>query len=304
MSTIIGLIGCGRWGKLVLRDLVACGAEVHVACRNLDHRRIARSTGAASIVDGLEELPAVDGYVVVTPTSTHGDVLFALMPTGKPIFVEKPMTADIDSARKIAEMGEGQVFVMDKWRYHSGVEAMRSHIAAGAIGKLHGLRLQRWSKGHDYSDVSPHWILTPHDLSIADHILGQLPPLADARALISANPMLGFTAELRGDGPIVVTLDIGVANAEHSRRVIAIGDKGVIELRGGYETSLFLRQGPVADPGHDVGTIPFAETMPLLTEIREFLDFLSGGPAPLANARKGYEIVERVSEIDMMIGAQ
>lgn len=298
MTAMIGLIGCGRWGKLVLRDLVACGAQVHVACADAGNRAAARSSGAASVVDRWDDLPAVDGYVVVTPTSTNGDLLLALMPAGKPIFVEKPMTADVDSARRIADNDRDQVFVMDKWRYHSGIETMRARIAAGAIGPLRGLRLQRWSKGHDYADVSPLWILAPHDLSIADHILGYLPPLDDARAIIGAAPDLGFTAELGGAGRVFVTLDIGVASVEHARRVTAIGEDGVMELRGGYETSLFVRRGPVSEPGQDIDTIPFAETMPLLTEIRGFLDFLDGGPAPLAGARKGCEIVERIAEIE------
>ncbi|QLC25232.1 Gfo/Idh/MocA family oxidoreductase [Parasphingopyxis algicola] len=298
MTATIGLIGCGRWGKLVLRDLVACGAEVHVVCASSGNQAIAQRAGAASIVENLKELPPVDGYVVVTPTSTHGDIVLALMPRGKPIFVEKPLTADVDSARQIAEDDDGQVFVMDKWRYHSGVEAVRAQIAAGAIGRLRGLRLQRWSNGHEYADVSPLWILAPHDLSIADHILGYLPPLDDARAVIRAEPQLGFTAELGGTGPVSVTLDIGVANVEHARRVAAVGENGVMELRGGYETCLFVRRGPVAEPGQDVDTIPFPDTMPLLTEVRGFLDFLDGGPPPLADARKGCAIVEHMAEIE------
>ncbi|WP_299324159.1 Gfo/Idh/MocA family oxidoreductase [Parasphingopyxis sp.] len=301
-DVVIGLVGCGRWGKLVLRDLIACGARVHVACRNPAHRGIAEETGAASIVDHWQDLPEVDGYVVVTPTKTHSEIVLALMPFGKPIFVEKPMTADVAGARKIREADTGKVFVMDKWRYHSGVEAMRAEIAAGTIGTLLGLRFQRWSSGHSYADVSPFWILAPHDLSIADHILGTVPPLDSAEAIVAAQPDLGCTAVLKTEGGPTVTLDIGVCSAEHLRRVTAIGEQGILELRGGYDTSLFVRRNPVAAPGGDVETIAFADTMPLLTEIQGFVDHIKGGPPPLAGAEKGCIIVERLAEIDAMVG--
>lgn len=294
----IGLIGYGRWGRNVLRDLVDCGAKVHVACRSTKNRDAAHAGGAESTGDHWSKLPNVDGYVVVTPSSTHGSIILELMATGKPIFVEKPMTTDIDSARAIAADDDGQVFVMDKWRYHKGVQAMRSQIAAGTIGKLQALKLQRWSAGHSYDDVTPFWILAPHDLAIVDYLLGELPALDHAYATVPNEPALGVLASLGRNGPVPVTLDIGVTSTGHERRITAIGDQGVIELLGGYSKELFLRRGAVIEAGQEIESIAFKSDMPLRTELMGFLAFLSGGPKPLCGAKKGCEIVERLDEIE------
>ena len=46
----IGLVGCGRWGKHILRDLVALGCDVTVVARSTVSRERASSGGATRIV--------------------------------------------------------------------------------------------------------------------------------------------------------------------------------------------------------------------------------------------------------------
>lgn len=60
-QTHIGLVGCGRWGKFILRDLVTLGCNVVVVARSERSRVNAHECGAASIVRSLDELPAVAG---------------------------------------------------------------------------------------------------------------------------------------------------------------------------------------------------------------------------------------------------
>src|SRR5574338_1380062 len=85
----IGLIGCGAWGRYILRDLKACGAVVHVADPADAARHNAAGQQADSIVDDFARLPAVDSYVVAAPSSLHARIIEALLPSGRPIFTEK-----------------------------------------------------------------------------------------------------------------------------------------------------------------------------------------------------------------------
>ena len=59
----VGLAGCGAWGRLVLRNLIALGVEVVVADASEDARAAAQALGA-TIVDDPERLPFVDGLIV------------------------------------------------------------------------------------------------------------------------------------------------------------------------------------------------------------------------------------------------
>src|SRR5881394_9367 len=71
----IGLIGCGRWGRHILRDLLILGCDVTVVSGSEAGRQDARDGGATEIVASVEYLPPVSGLVVATPTSTHAEVI-------------------------------------------------------------------------------------------------------------------------------------------------------------------------------------------------------------------------------------
>jgi predicted dehydrogenase len=298
MSPRIGLVGCGRWGRLILRDLLALGAEVDVGCRSASTAAAAERAGARRARPGLPDPADVDAYVVATTTDSHAAVLETLVETGKPIFVEKPMTADVASARRLAAAAPERLFVMDKWRYHPGVEAMRAQAACGALGRVLAIRTARrqWSSPH--SDVSPLWILAPHDLAIAYHILGRIPPLAQAWAMVPGRPQLGMTALLR-DEQTQVTVEIGVVDAAHRRRCLVVGEQATLELADAYDQGLSVRRGAPGDAAATEAVIPLSAEMPLEAELRAFLAHVRGdGPPPLSSAREGLMVVERLAEIE------
>src|SRR3954447_8301714 len=81
----IGLVGCGRWGVNILRDLVALDANVAVVARSEASRERAREGGALVIAREIDELPDVDGVVVATTTTTHVEVVEQLLDRGVPI---------------------------------------------------------------------------------------------------------------------------------------------------------------------------------------------------------------------------
>src|SRR6478736_1018051 len=110
----VAVVGCGRWGSLVLRDLRSLGCEVPVVARS--EQSIARAVegGAATIAATVAELPQVDAVVVSTTTSTHVEVLDQVLPLDVPVFVEKPLCPDLTAAARLAAAGDGRLFVMDK----------------------------------------------------------------------------------------------------------------------------------------------------------------------------------------------
>src|SRR6185503_19354141 len=114
-------------------------------------------------------------------------IIEALLPSGRPIYTEKPLTTDVASAQRIVDAGAERVFVMQKWRYHPGIERMRQEIAGGAIGDVLGIHIQRWGWGCPHADVNAIWVLMPHDLSIVLHWLGDIPPVRAAMPLLPSS---------------------------------------------------------------------------------------------------------------------
>jgi predicted dehydrogenase len=302
MKPTIGLIGCGRWGRLILRDLLKLGAEVEVTCVSDATAAQALATGARRAGRSLPEAGAVDAYVVATPAATHAAVLDAIVAAGKPIFVEKPMTVDAASARRLAALAPDRLFVMDKWRHHPGVDAMRAQAAAGALGAIRAIRTTRWQWSSPHRDVTPLWVLAPHDLSIILHILGRIPPLRHAAAVVPGRPELGFIATL-ADGEVQAIVDVGVVETGHRRACLVVGEHATLELTDAYDDRLRVRRGAPGSMDAAAEDLPVSTRLPLEAELDAFLAHVTGqGPAPHSSARDGALIVERLAEIEAALG--
>src|SRR5699024_1239452 len=82
--------------------------------------------------------PGIDAVVIVTPTSTHGEMITRASQNGKHIFVEKPLTQTVEEAEKVVKVLEEnnticQVGFMR--RFDPAYVAAKKRIVAGDIGK-------------------------------------------------------------------------------------------------------------------------------------------------------------------------
>ena len=292
----VGLVGCGRWGRFILRDLVALGCSVVVVARSEASRQRATEGGAATIVTSVADLTGIDGVVVATPTSTHAAVLRRVLDLGVPVFVEKPLTDDPAAARALAEHAPDHLFVMEKWRYHPGVEAMAAMARSGEYGGLRAIRTCRLSWGQAHDDVDAVWIMLPHDLSIVREIAGFLPDAIAAVGTRGSGQDATLTG-LLGPEPACV-VEVSSLSPVRERRVLVEYDDAVALLDDAYATTLrVVRKGS----GEEI-LVPLRSDMPLLLELTAFLDHLRGGPAPRSSAEEGVETVERIARLRELAG--
>jgi predicted dehydrogenase len=300
-SPRVALVGCGRWGRHVLRDLLALGCDVPVVARHDESRRNADELGASTVVDSIAELPAVDGVVVATPTTTHAAVVEELLPLGVPVYVEKPMTDDPESARRLAEAAPDRLFVMHKWRYHDGIRALAGIARSGELGPVDGVRTTRVGWGNPHGDVDGIWMLAPHDLSIVLEILGSIPEPRAAVAERSAGVVTGLTG-LLGDDPWVA-IDVSIAHGVRRREVRLVCRDGVAVLPDAYSDHVLVVRGELQrDVTREQERRPISGELPLERELRAFVDHLAGGPAPLSSAAEGAAEVAAIGRLRELAG--
>jgi predicted dehydrogenase len=299
----IGLVGCGRWGAFILRDLAALGCAVTVVARDNGTRNRALAGGGVAVGE-LAELPAnLAGYVVATPTATHAELVERLLARERPIFVEKPLTADPASARRIAERGAGRVFVMEKWRYHPGVEALAALARSGELGPPRKIALARLQWGHGHADVDPIWTLLPHDLSIVQEILGRIPPpLAAVAELDAAGAAAGLLCVLRD--AVDVQCDVSARRPRYRRSIELICRDGAAWLADGDADHIAIVRNDaergIGEPAAE--RRPIAAEPPLMRELAAFVRFCGGGPAPKSTAAEGAAVVETIAALRRLAG--
>lgn len=296
MTRRITLVGCGNWGRYILRDLKCLGCQVTVVARSSTSRAHAAQYGADHIVYSLAELqPDADGFVVATPTSCHAETVAALLEFQRPIFVEKPLTDDPRSARELAQRAGDRIFIMDKWRYHAGVEALRDIARAGEFGPLESIRTMRLGWANPHFDVDASWILMPHDLSIVLEILGYIPDPVFAAAEYTNSELTGLLGVLGGTPKVVV--EVSARRPEAVRSIALNFRHGAALLEDSYATCIKVRRAVQTNARKDdpKESRAIATEFPLLRELRAFLCHLEGGPPPKSSAPEGVRIVEVVA---------
>ena len=105
MSHRVGLIGYGKWGKILISKLeIFC--DVRFTCRSKDTY--------------LDKLDTVDWIFVATPDETHYEIVRNCLWKGKNVFCEKPLTLTYQESKKLykfAEMGKAKLYVDDIQNY-------------------------------------------------------------------------------------------------------------------------------------------------------------------------------------------
>lgn len=285
----IALVGCGHWGANILRDLRLLGCRVHVADPAIIPDRTA---GAHEVVADLDAVGLVAGIVIATPIADHADTVMKALTRDVPIFVEKPLTADPGSAARIAAAGAGRVFMMDKWRYHAGVRQLADLGAQGVLGSVREVRTTRHSPPITQTDVSCAWVLGPHDVAIIETIAGSVIAVRDTSADVVNGALHALRAEVETEH-VVASLDISVVADNTVRRIEMVGDHGVAVLEDANSANIHVHS-----PQHGGDWIlPVVGEAPLLAELREFVTFLRGGPAPMVDVASGARTVALIAEM-------
>lgn len=139
----IGVVGLGRMGQIYGNFAASQLSDARLVAiadsRPEALQKYAENTGTKAYSDYHDLLsdPNVDGVIVVTPTSTHREVVIAAAEAGKAIFCEKPtaltlaetdeMVAAVDKAGVMFQVG----FMR---RFDRAYAAAKKQIDSGVIG--------------------------------------------------------------------------------------------------------------------------------------------------------------------------
>ena len=180
----IGVIGYGYWGPNIVRNFSAAnGSEVTMVCdmnqQNL--KKVKKAYPQINVTDNIDELiknPEVDAIAIATPVFTHHDLAKKALEEGKSVFLEKPFTYTVAEAEDLVELAAKKnlkLMVDHTFLYTGAVRKIRQLIDDGVLGNLYYFDSVRVNLGLFQHDVNVVWDLAPHDISIMDYIIGEIP---------------------------------------------------------------------------------------------------------------------------------
>jgi predicted dehydrogenase len=293
----IGLIGCGNWGKNILRDLVRLNCNVYVIDIDAQARSRASKMGAQEVRSDIDALPLCDGYVVAVPIPDLTKECARLLKYKKPVFSEKTLCLSLEDYNFLKDLGGSDyIFAMHKWHYHPGIEALRIVAQSGRIGEIEELCATRHAWVNDFHGGDVFWTQAVHDLTIIKHILGYIPDEIKAINVIMNEDGLpiSFTA-LLGDRPAVI-MSVSGRHCDKISGVSIHGKKGSAGLHNAYDDHITIR-----DSGGEE-KIPIDTTFPLYLELKEFVEYLHDGPAPRCNLQSAKEVTQSILSLRRKAG--
>ncbi len=298
------VVGCGRWGRLIVRDLRSLGMTSTSVVDPAVPADRGATLGIHEWVATLDEVSAeqwtnVDAIFIATPASTHAAVITecAARFAGS-IFVEKPFTTSARDAERLDQSIGERLSVLHTWRHHPAVQALGDVAASGRLGTITGLVTERSNWTSPRRDVDALWTLLPHDLSIALHLLGEVPhPTGVQLEQLDGRVVSGHVLATTSHGATLSTR-ISTRSTVKRRAITLHGTDAVASFAGDDSDHIEVAGGRGLEP--TIELVRLHEETAMQRQLRCCLDHLNGGPAPGSTSSEATRIVKTVEHVRRM----
>jgi predicted dehydrogenase len=193
----VGVLGCGYWGPLLIRNFRSLpDCRLKIVC-DLD---IARLRHVSALYSDLEAFTTpervlkgkdIDAVVIATPVKSHYALAKTSLLAGKHTFIEKPMAASAAECEELIDIArrKGLVLMVDHtFLYSAPVRKIAEIVQAGDLGEIRYINSRRLNLGLFQKDINVAWDLAPHDISIILHILGEFPVAINCQGNAHVSP--------------------------------------------------------------------------------------------------------------------
>lgn len=210
----VGILGCGRIGRVHADAIRRLGGDVRLVVADADARcvrALQAAAGAAAAYERADDLlqrerPAI--VHVCTPPETHAALAVAAIEAGAAVLVEKPMALDAAEAGRIAaalDARPGMLCVDHNYLFEPEVLRARRLVGEGRIGRVVAADVVQGvdAAGAGWSASLPGGRATdllPHGLYLIRHFLGEVRGLAAFGSPAAAEPPGPVGAAAGGEG--------------------------------------------------------------------------------------------------------
>ncbi|MFZ4662847.1 MAG: Gfo/Idh/MocA family protein [Caldilineaceae bacterium] len=298
----IAVIGCGYWGKNLVRNFADLGALQTVCDATVTGRATAAQLApTATIVATLDEAladPQIAGVVIATPAETHYAVVRQALEQGKDVFVEKPLALTVDKGAhlvRLAHQRQRILLVGHVLEYHPAITQLRRLIAGGDLGKVQYIYSNRLNLGKIRTEENILWSFAPHDVAVILRLMGSLPfqVVACGGNYIQPNIADVTVTNLLFDNGVRAHIHVSWLHPFKEQRLVVIGSKKMASFDDVakelvlYDQRVDLKEhGPIPVKGAGE-LVPFAAAEPLRLECEAFLHAIHTRHPPITDGESG-----------------
>jgi len=303
----IAVLGCGAWGGNIVRTAKALGSLRAVVDPTLTGRaKAAQIAPDVNVYDSIEPVladPAVNGVMIATPAETHYTLACRVLDAGKDVFVEKPLTVDVDEARDLVIRADGAgriLMVGHLLEYHPAIVKLQQLIQADELGKIRYVTSNRLNLGKIRTEENALWSFAPHDISVILRLVGQMPfqIVATGGSYVQANIADVTVTQLLFDNGVRSHIFVSWLHPFKEQRLVVIGSKKMASFDDVakklvlYDQRVDWEQGqPVPVRGEGV-EVEYPNDEPLKQEVKHFLHCIGSRQRPRTDGQNGLRVLQ------------
>ncbi len=301
----VAVIGCGYWGKNLVRNFNQLGALAMVVDATEAGRAKAREL--APDVPIAEDIEAaltsdVQGVVVATPAETHYALVKRALQANKDVFVEKPMALTYEQGRELvllARARERILLVGHVLEYHPAIIKLLDMIASGDLGKVRYIYSNRLSLGKIRREENILWSFAPHDIAVILRLTGGMPFQVSATGGAYVQPNIAdvTVTNLLFDNGARAHIFVSWLHPFKEQRLVVIGSKKMASFDDVSKKLVLYDQRVEWDRGQPVpikgagDIVSYPDAEPLRQECQAFLNAITTRQRPVTHGESGLRVL-------------
>ena len=317
-SANVAVVGCGYWGKNLVRNF----AHLRVLRWICDTNEASLRTQAHLYPDlrlttRFEDVLSdgnVQAVVIATPAALHYSQAKEAILTGKDVFVEKPLALRYHEGQALVELAKdhGAILMVGHiLEYHPAVMLLKDIVRRGELGQVWYIYSNRLNLGKVRQEENILWSFAPHDISVISNLVGAEPTVVSASGgtyLQSGIVDVTVTNLLFDDG-IRAHIFVSWLHPYKEQKLVVIGDRKMAVFddtaREGklkiYDKGIEWRAGLPIPRQTAETTLFFEETEPMRLECEHFLACIRERKRPLTDGESALKVLKVLEASQMSL---
>ena len=311
MKKNIAVVGCGHWGKNLVRNFSELGALCSISDPNseiADQYASQYNVKKYSFTEIIND-PNIKGVVLAVPAHLHASMAIEAMNKNKYVFVEKPLGMnEVEAEAMIATAKKNKVRLMvgHLLQYHPIFKTIREYVGESKIGEINYIYSNRLSFGKVRTEEDVIWSFAPHDISMILSLTGQEPEYVstNATSILQKNIADTATIHLQFKSGLKSHISVSWLHPYKEHKLVVVGQSAMLvfddtkswqEKLALYPYDAVSSKNLINLKNSNVQYIKVTEEEPLKNECQHFIDVVEKDIQPLTDGAEGLRVLKVLS---------
>jgi UDP-2-acetamido-3-amino-2,3-dideoxy-glucuronate N-acetyltransferase len=303
----IGVVGCGHWGKNLVRNFHELGVLHSVCDADADKlAEISKQYPQVRQYKNFEDVLSseVDAVVIATNAEYHARMAEAALRANKDVFVEKPLALRYRDGERLVQFSEktSQILMVGHLlEYHPAITRLKQLIDEGELGRIRYIYSNRLNLGRVRREENILWSFAPHDIAVILRLIGDLPfeVVSTGGAYLQPNIADVTVTNLHFDNGVRAHIFVSWLHPYKEHRLVVIGSNKMVVFNDAVEEDKLLLYDqriewvngelvPRKNPGIKVTFDPIE---PLRAECEHFINCIKSRKQPRTDGSSALNVL-------------